>query len=164
LTTGLRLRFTPMADYQLMINGTPRTVAAPDDMPLLWVLRDLLDLTGTKFACGIGQCRACTVHLDGEPVFSCQVAISAVAGRAITTIEGLGAEALHPLQEAWIEEDVPQCGYCQSGQLMSAAALLERTPRPTDQEIDAAMFGNLCRCGTYNRIRRAIHRAAGGGK
>lgn len=151
----------PMAEYQLTINGKTETVQAPEDMPLLWVLRDLLGLTGTKFGCGIGQCRACTVHVDAEPVFSCQIPVAAAQGRAITTIEGLGPDKLHPLQQAWIDEDVPQCGYCQPGQLMSAAALLRKNPQPTDADIDAAMVSNVCRCGTYNRIRRAIHRAAG---
>jgi isoquinoline 1-oxidoreductase subunit alpha len=149
-----------MAEYRLNINGKTETVQATEDMPLLWVIRELLGLTGTKFGCGIGQCWACTVHLDGEAVFSCQVPVSSAAGRAITTIEGLGGDVLHPLQQAWIEEDVPQCGYCQSGQIMSAAALLARKAAVSDADIDAAMVGNICRCGTYNRIRRAIHRAA----
>lgn len=150
-----------MAAHTLSINGKQETVEAPDDMPLLWAIRDLLGLTGTKFGCGVAQCRACTVHLDGQPVFSCQVPIAAAAGRAITTIEGLPPAQREPLEQAWIEEDVPQCGYCQPGQIMSAAALLAQKPRPTDADIDTAMSGNLCRCGTYNRIRRAIHRAAG---
>ncbi|HEY6223488.1 MAG TPA: (2Fe-2S)-binding protein [Gemmatimonadales bacterium] len=150
-----------MPSYTLTVNGRSRTVNAPSDMPLLWVIRDLLSLTGTKFGCGIGQCRACTVHLDGAATFSCQIPISAAAGHKITTIEGLSGASLHPVQQAWIDEDVPQCGYCQSGQIMSAVALLAQHPRPTDAEIDAAMHGNLCRCGTYNRIRSAIHRAAG---
>jgi len=149
-----------MSQFKLSINGKTETVDAPDDMPLLWVLRDLLGLTGTKFSCGMGQCRACTVHIDGAPSFSCQLPVSAVGESAITTIEGLSGEALHPLQQAWIEEDVPQCGYCQPGQLMSAAALLARTPQPSDADIDEAMQGNICRCGTSNRIRSAIHRAA----
>jgi aerobic-type carbon monoxide dehydrogenase small subunit (CoxS/CutS family) len=131
-------------------------------MPLLWVLRDLLNLTGTKYGCGIGQCRACTVHLDGEPTFSCQVQIGKLGDRAVVTIEGLPAEQREPLVAAWEAEDVPQCGYCQPGQIMSAAGLLARIPQPTDDDIDTAMSPNLCRCGTYNRIRRAIHRAAGG--
>jgi isoquinoline 1-oxidoreductase subunit alpha len=157
-----------MPRYQLTINGEQRSVEAPEDMPLLWVLRDLVGLTGTKYGCGISQCRACTVHLDGEPVQSCQLAISAVApGAAITTIEGLAqgdSGELHPVQQAWLDEQVPQCGYCQPGQIMSAVALLRRTPKPTDADIDAGMGGNICRCGTYNRIRAAVHRAAGGGK
>jgi aerobic-type carbon monoxide dehydrogenase small subunit (CoxS/CutS family) len=129
----------------------------------LWVIRDDLRLTGTKYGCGIGQCGACTVHLDGAPVRSCLTLLSAIEGKQVTTIEGLSDDGSHPLQLAWIEEQVPQCGYCQSGQLMSAAALLRDTPQPTDADIDSAMSGNLCRCGTYQRIRRAVHRAAGGG-
>jgi aerobic-type carbon monoxide dehydrogenase small subunit (CoxS/CutS family) len=148
--------------YQLSVNGQPREVDAPLDMPLLWVLRDLLDLTGTKYGCGVGQCRACTVHINGDPVFACQIAVSSLNGAEIVTIEGLPAERKEPLVSAWEAEDVPQCGYCQPGQIMSAAALLLRTPRPTDAQIDTAMSPNLCRCGTYNRIRRAIHRAAEG--
>ena len=144
----------------LIVNGTRRTVDVDPEMPLLWVLRDLLDLPGTKFGCGIGQCGACTVHLRGSPVRSCAMPVSAVGNGEITTIEGLSADASHPLQRAWVELDVPQCGYCQAGQLMSAAALLKRTPRPTDAQIDAAMNGNLCRCATYLRIRAGIHRAA----
>jgi isoquinoline 1-oxidoreductase alpha subunit len=150
-----------VAKYTILVNGEHRTVTAEAGMPLLWVLRDLLGLTGTKFGCGIAQCGACTVHLDGQPVRSCSVPVSSVAGRRVTTIEGLAADRRHPLQRAWIELDVPQCGYCQSGQLMSAAALLAKTPRPSDVEIDSAMVGNICRCGTYQRIRAAIHRAAG---
>ena len=145
----------------LVVNGTRRTVSVPPDTPLLWVLRDVIGLTGTKFGCGIAQCGACTVHLDGVPARSCSVPLSAVAGRKVTTIEGLSAGRTHALQRAWIELDVPQCGYCQSGQLMTAAALLARNPSPTDAEIDAAMEGNICRCGTYQRIRAAIHLAAG---
>jgi len=144
------------------LNGDPVQVDVPDEMPLLWLLRDVRNLTGTKYGCGVGQCGACTVHLDGAAIRSCMTPASAVAGRAVTTIEGLAGDELHPLQAAWLAEQVPQCGYCQSGQLMSAAALLTVTPQPTDTEIDAAMSGNLCRCGTYPRIRRAIHRAAGG--
>ena len=131
------------------------------EMPLLWVLRENLGLTGTKFGCGLAQCGACTVHLDGAAVRSCTTTASAAAGKRITTIEGLSPTATHPLQTAWVAEQVPQCGYCQSGQLMSAAALLSKTPKPTDAQIDTAMSGNICRCGTYQRIRRAIHRAAG---
>jgi len=146
---------------ELRVNGVIHRVDVEPAMPLLWVLRDVLGLTGTKFGCGIGQCGACTVHLDGAPVRSCQLAAGSAAGRAVTTIEGLAVSAPHPVQEAWIAEQVPQCGYCQSGQIMSAAALLARVSRPTDAEIDAAMSGNLCRCGTYQRIRRAVRRAAG---
>lgn len=145
------------------INGTRAQSPSTPDTPLLWVIRDDLRLTGTKFGCGIGQCGACTVHLDGAPVRSCQTPLSLVEGKTVTTIEGLSAEGDHQLQLAWIEEQVPQCGYCQSGQLMSAAALLRDTPHPTDADIDGAMSGNICRCGTYQRIRRAVHRAAGGG-
>jgi len=148
----------------LRINGKDVNVDATPDTPLLWVLRDSLAMTGTKFGCGIGQCGACTVHLDGTPTRSCQVPVSAVAGKEITTIEGISTDASHPVQQAWIAEQVPQCGYCQSGQIMSAVALLTKTKNPTDADIDAAMSGNICRCGTYQRIRRAIHRAAGGAK
>jgi aerobic-type carbon monoxide dehydrogenase small subunit (CoxS/CutS family) len=144
------------------VNGRRHDVDVSPEMPLLWVLRDRLSLTGTKFGCGLGQCGACTVHLDGIATRSCLTTASAAAGKQITTIEGLSADSSHPLQAAWIAEQVPQCGYCQSGQLMSAAALLARTPRPTEEEIDTAMTGNICRCGTYQRIRRAIHRAARG--
>jgi isoquinoline 1-oxidoreductase alpha subunit len=148
---------------QLNINGKPYDVDAADDMPLLWAIRDLVGLTGTKYGCGMALCGACTVHVDGEPMRSCVVPVSAVAGKKITTIEGVGASALgKKVQEAWIAEDVPQCGYCQSGQIMSAVALLATKAKPTDADIDVAMSGNLCRCGTYNRIRKAIHRAAGG--
>ncbi len=144
-----------------VVNGKRETVNAEPDTPLLWVLRENLGLTGTKFGCGIAQCGACTVHLDGQPLRSCVTPIAAVEGRNVVTIEGLSARGgLHPVQQAWIAEDVPQCGYCQSGQVMSAAALLARTPAPTDKEIDAAMSGNICRCGTYQRIRAAIHLAA----
>lgn len=149
--------------YRITVNGRVETVDAPADMPLLWVLRDLLGLTGTKYGCGVAQCRACTVHLGGAPVFACQTPISAVGDQPITTIEGLGAGKLHVLQEAWIAEDVAQCGWCQPGQIMSAAALLAHNASPTDDDIDRAMGGNICRCGTYGRIRKAIHRAAGSG-
>ena len=143
------------------VNGKSTTVDVPPDMPLLWVLRDVLDLKGTKYGCGIAQCGACTVHLKGVATRSCVLAVSAVAGASITTIEGLSPDGSHPLQRAWEELDVPQCGYCQAGQLMSAAALLAKTPKPTDADIDAAMNDNLCRCATCLRIRQAIHRAAG---
>jgi isoquinoline 1-oxidoreductase subunit alpha len=146
--------------FTLNVNGKSVTVDVPADMPLLWVLRDMLDLRATKFGCGLGQCGACTVHLRGNAVRSCQTPVSQAAGAAITTLEGLSTDGSHPLQRAWEELDVPQCGYCQAGQIMSAAALLRRTPRPTDADIDTAMSGNLCRCATYTRIREAIHRAA----
>jgi len=144
----------------LNINNKPETVDVEPETPLLWVLRDVLKMTGTKFGCGIGQCGACTVHVDGEAQKSCQWPVSGVKGKAITTIEGLSADGSHPLQKAWCEVDVPQCGYCQAGQIMTAAALLAKNPRPTDADIDGAMAGNLCRCGTYLRIREAIHKAA----
>jgi aerobic-type carbon monoxide dehydrogenase small subunit (CoxS/CutS family) len=143
------------------LNGRSQTVDVPPEMPLLWAIRDVIGLTGTKFGCGIAQCGACTVHLDGQAVRSCSVPVSAVSGKAVTTIEGLSADGSHPLQRAWVAEEVPQCGYCQSGQIMQAAALLATTPAPSDAQIDAAMGGNICRCGTYQRIRAAIHRAAG---
>ncbi len=149
-----------MPAYTLRVNGASRQVDVDADTPLLWVLRDVLSLTGTKFGCGIGQCGACTVHLNGVPARSCNTAVSRVGDRAVTTIEGLTADGSHAVQRAWIAEDVPQCGYCQSGQVMAAAALLARTKAPTDADIDDAMVGNICRCGTYDRIRRAIHRAA----
>jgi isoquinoline 1-oxidoreductase subunit alpha len=142
------------------LNGKPTTVDVPPDMPLLWVLRDVLDHKGTKFGCGMAQCGACTVHVKGVATRSCVTPVSAIKGLDVTTIEGLSPDGSHPLQRAWQEVDVPQCGYCQAGQLMSAAALLKKTPNPTDAEIDAAMNGNLCRCGTYLRIREAIHKAA----
>jgi isoquinoline 1-oxidoreductase alpha subunit len=148
---------------RLAINGSIHDVAAPLDMPLLWAIRDLIGLTGTKYGCGAALCGACTVHLDGQPVRSCALPLSAVGDKMITTIEGISALPLgKKVQAAWIAEDVPQCGYCQSGQIMSAVALLASTPQPSDADIDTAMSGNLCRCGTYTRIRKAIHRAAGG--
>lgn len=143
---------------EFWLNGETVAVDVDEQMPLLWALRDYLSLTGTKYGCGIAQCGACTVHIDGEPRRACVTPVISVAGRKVTTIEGLGGN--HPVQEAWINEQVPQCGYCQSGQIMAAVALLERIPQPTDSEIDQAMQGQLCRCGTYPRIRRAIHRAA----
>jgi isoquinoline 1-oxidoreductase subunit alpha len=149
-----------MSSFTLFVNGSARTVDVAPDTPLLWVLRDTLDMRGTKFGCGRGFCGACTVHLDGVATRSCLTPIASVAGRAVTTIEGLGTATLHPLQQAWIDEDVPQCGYCQAGQLMTAAALLAKTPHPSDGEIVAAMSGNLCRCATYVRIRRAVRRAS----
>jgi isoquinoline 1-oxidoreductase alpha subunit len=149
---------------KLNVNGSERDIDAPDDMPLLWVLRDLMGLTGTKFGCGIAQCGACTVHVDGSPLRACITPASAVAGKKITTIEGLSADGSHPVQKAWAELDVVQCGYCQSGQIMSAVALLAVVPAPTDSDIDQALSGNLCRCGTYQRIRAAVHRAAELGK
>ena len=149
-----------MPAFSFTLNGQLQTIDAPADMPLLWVIRDLVGLTGTKFGCGIGQCRACTVHLNGNATFSCQLPVSAVEGQTVTTIEGLSEEELHPVQRAWVDVDVPQCGYCQPGQIMSAAALLAKNPMPSDNDIDEAMSGNICRCGTYNRIRRAIHVAA----
>jgi isoquinoline 1-oxidoreductase subunit alpha len=145
---------------QLTVNGRSQTVDVPADTPLLWVLRDVLNLPGTKYGCGIGQCGACTVHLGGQPVRSCMTPVSSAANAKITTIEGLSADGTHPLQIAWKEIDVPQCGYCQAGQIMTAAALLVKHPTPTDQDIDTAMNGNLCRCGTYVRVRQAIHSAA----
>ena len=144
----------------LNVNGKSTTVEVPADMPLLWALRDVLNLKGTKFGCGIGQCGACTVHLRGKPVRACQLPVSAAAGAPITTIEGLSSDGTHPVQRAWMEIDVPQCGYCQAGQIMSAAALLASKPKPNDADIDAAMGGNICRCATYTRIRQAIQRAA----
>ena len=145
---------------KLHVNGSEREVDAPADMPLLWVLRDLMNLTGTKFGCGIAQCGACTVHIDGAPLRACITPVSAVAGKKITTIEGLSTDGQHPVQQAWAELDVVQCGYCQSGQIMSAVALLAVVPTPTDADIDHALSANLCRCGTYPRIRAAVHRAA----
>ncbi|WP_031527645.1 (2Fe-2S)-binding protein [Dyadobacter crusticola] len=150
-----------MAIYNLSVNGKKVKVDVEPDMPLLWVVRDFVGLKGTKFGCGMAQCGACTVHLNGTPARSCQTPVSALAKTdKITTIEGIGDGKLHAIQKAWIEEQVPQCGYCQSGQIMSAVALLKSNPKPTDADIDVAMSGNLCRCGTYDRIRKAIHRAA----
>ena len=149
-----------MAAIQFTLNEKSQTVDTVPAMPLLWVLRDTLGLTGTKFGCGMALCGACTVHVNGQPMRSCSTPVSSVAGKAITTIEGLSPDGSHPVQRAWIEEDVPQCGYCQSGQIMTAAALLAKKANPTDADIDDAMSGNLCRCGTYPRIRRAIHAAA----
>ncbi len=145
---------------KLSVNGSEHDVSAPEDMPLLWVLRDLLGLTGTKFGCGMAQCGACTVHVGGKAVRSCVLPAAAVKGRSVTTIEGLSAGSLHAVQRAWIEEDVVQCGYCQPGQIMAAAGLLAAKPNPSDADIDAALSSNLCRCGTYQRIRAAVHRAA----
>ncbi len=149
-----------MANLTFTLNGQPKRVDVDAEMPLVWVLRDVLGLTGTKFSCGVAQCGACTVLLDGRPTRSCVLAMSSVTGKHVTTVEGLSADGSHPVQRAWVAEQVPQCGYCQSGQLMSAAALLAEKKAPTDADIDAAMSGNFCRCGTYSRIRRAIHRAA----
>ncbi|HEY1054681.1 MAG TPA: (2Fe-2S)-binding protein [Emticicia sp.] len=150
-----------MAVYNLTVNNKKVKVDVEPDMPLLWVIRDFVGLKGTKFGCGMAMCGACTVHLNGQPIRSCQTPISVVAKNAkITTIEGIGEVQFHAVQQAWIDEQVPQCGYCQSGQIMSAVALLKTTPNPTDEDIDAAMSGNLCRCGTYDRIRKAIHKAS----
>jgi isoquinoline 1-oxidoreductase subunit alpha len=150
-----------MAAITFILNGKSQTVDdVSPDMPLLWVLRDKLQMTGTKFGCGMALCGACTVHINGEATRSCTTAISTISGKKVTTIEGLSENGLHPVQQAWIAEDVPQCGYCQSGQIMSAAALLSKKPQPTDADIDDFMSGNICRCGTYQRIRKAIHRAA----
>jgi isoquinoline 1-oxidoreductase alpha subunit len=149
-----------MPEFTLSVNGQSHTVNVPGDMPLLWVLRDTLGFTGTKYGCGIAQCGACTVHLGGAPTRSCVTPVASVGTRPITTIEGLSGDGSHPVQRAWIAEEVPQCGYCQSGQVMAAAALLAAHPHPSDADIDAAMT-NICRCGTYQRIRRAVHRAAG---
>ncbi len=149
-----------MSNYKITVNGQLKSVDVAADTPLLWVLRDTLNLVGTKFGCGVGQCGACTVHLDGTPTRACQTLISAVGNRHVTTIEGLDEKGEHPLQKSWQALDVPQCGYCQAGQLMTAAALLKKNPSPSDEDIDKAMVGNLCRCGTYLRIRAGIHRAA----
>ena len=151
-----------MATYTLTVNGNKHRVNVEDDMPLLWVLRDEIGLTGTKFGCGRGLCGTCTIHLDGEPTRSCMTPVEYADGSEITTIEGLSNDVSHPLHQDWIDEEVPQCGYCQSGQIMTAAALLKRIPDPSDDDIDVAMKMNLCRCGTYQRIRKAIHKAAKG--
>jgi isoquinoline 1-oxidoreductase alpha subunit len=151
-----------MADITLRVNGSEHKVNVPPGTPLLWVLRDTLQMTGTKFGCGAGLCGACTVHVEGAAVRSCSTPVSQAVGKNILTIEGLSANGAHPLQQAWIAEQVPQCGYCQTGQIMAAAALLAKTPRPNDEQINQAMSGNICRCGTYDRIRKAIHRAAAG--
>ena len=153
-----------MPNYRLNVNGRQQTVDVPADMPLLWVLRDTLNMKGTKFGCGVGACGACTVQIDGTALRSCSTPVSTVGNKKVLTIEGLSADGSHPLQKAWMEVDVPQCGYCQAGQLMSAAALLAKTPRPNDDQINTAMSGNVCRCGTYMRIREAIHLAANGGR
>ncbi|MGD0958088.1 MAG: (2Fe-2S)-binding protein [Candidatus Acidiferrales bacterium] len=146
--------------YKLIVNGHPTTVDVPADTPLLWVIRDTLNLTGTKYGCGMALCGCCTVHLNGEAIRSCLTPVSAAANKRVTTLEGLSHDGTHPVQIAWQEIDVPQCGYCQAGQMMSASALLAKKPNPTDDDIDAAMDGNICRCGTYLRVRKAIHRAA----
>jgi isoquinoline 1-oxidoreductase subunit alpha len=148
----------PMVTFY--VNGRSHSVDVPADVPLLWVLREELGLTGTKYGCGMALCGACTVHLDGDPVRACVLRVGEVEGKRVTTIEGLGGPSLHPVQRAWVEENVPQCGYCQSGQIMSTVALLRARPKPSDEDIDAALSANLCRCGTYQRIRRAVHRAA----
>lgn len=152
-----------MATYNLNINGKMQTVEAESDTPMLWVLRDTIGLVGTKYGCGIAQCGACTIHLNGQAMRSCQLTVSAVEDKKITTIEGLSADASHPLQDAWRQHDVPQCGYCQAGQIMNAAALLSNNSSPSDDDIDNAMRGNICRCGTYNRIKAAIKTASGNG-
>jgi isoquinoline 1-oxidoreductase subunit alpha len=150
-----------MAVFQFTLNGKPQSVDVQPQMPLLWILRDTLGMTGTKFGCGVAQCGACTVHVNGAPVRSCQTLASSLNGKSVTTIEGLSADGVsHPVQRAWIEEDVPQCGYCQSGQIMTATALIAKAANPTDADIDESMHGNLCRCGTYQAIRRAVHTAA----
>lgn len=153
-----------MASFTINLNDKEVQIDASDDTPMLWVLRDTIGLTGTKFGCGIAQCGACTIHLDGQPVRSCSLPVSAIGNKKVTTIEGISGEQLHPVQQAWIAEDVPQCGYCQSGQIMSAVALLNSNSDPSDADIEQAMSGNICRCGTYVRIRRAIKRAAKGGQ
>jgi isoquinoline 1-oxidoreductase subunit alpha len=153
-----------MADITLRVNGNEHKANVSPETPLLWVLRDTLQMTGTKFGCGAGLCGACTVHVDGAAVRSCSTPVSQAVGKNILTIEGLPGNGLHPLQQAWIAEQVPQCGYCQTGQIMAAAALLAKTPQPSDEQTTEAMSGNICRCGTYDRIRKAIHRAAGDGR
>ena len=158
--TGTGVRRERSGLMKLDINGTVREVDAPPDMPLLWVLRDLVGLTGTKYGCGMAQCGACTVHVDGKPVRACVTPVSSVGARKVTTIEGLSKDGSHPVQRAWTEMDVVQCGYCQSGQIMTAVALLDANPKPSDDDIDAAMSGNICRCGTYQRVREAIHLAS----
>ena len=152
-----------MARLTLEVNGSGHTIDVDPDMPLLWAIRDVIGLTGTQFGCGIAECGACTVHMDGEAIRSCITPVFAVEGGQITTVEGLSTDGTHPVQKAWIAEEAPQCGYCQSGQVMSAAGLLASNPRPSDSDIDRAMSGNICRCGTYDRMRLAIHRAAGEG-
>lgn len=149
-----------MPSYQLKVNGETQNVEVGEDTPILWILRDHMDLVGTKFGCGIGQCGACTIHLDGNAVRSCSITVAQVAGKSITTIEGLSADASHPVQKAWKEIDVPQCGYCQAGQIMTASAFLERNPSPTSEDIKTAMHGNLCRCAAYTRIHKAVETAA----
>ncbi len=149
-----------MASIKFTLNGKPQTVEASPEMPLLWVLRDVIGLTGTKFGCGMALCGACTVHMEGNAIRSCMTAIQNVSGKSITTIEGLSSDASHPVQQAWIELDVPQCGYCQSGQIMTASALLAKNKKPSDADIDEVMRGNICRCGTYQSIRKAVHLAA----
>lgn len=149
-----------MPSVVFLVNGKRETVDVEPEMPLLWVLRDKLQLTGTKYGCGIALCGACTVHVDGHPVRACVTPMASLQGKSVVTIEGLSPDVTHPVQQAWMEEDVPQCGYCQSGQIMAAASLLRNTAHPTDADIDEAMRGNICRCGTYNQIRRALHRAA----
>lgn len=149
-----------MAEFKFNVNGKPQTVNVSAAMPLLWVLRDTLGMTGTKFGCGMALCGACTVHLNGQAIRSCITPVSSVAGKSVTTIEGLSADSTHAVQRAWVENDVPQCGYCQSGQIMAAAGLLAKNSKPTDADIDEVMKGNLCRCGTYQSIRKAIHRAS----
>jgi isoquinoline 1-oxidoreductase subunit alpha len=151
-----------MATYQLTVNGKNHEVEAVPETPLLWVLRDNLDLTGTKFGCGMAQCGACTVHLDGNAIRSCIIPVSGIGEKKVTTIEGISEAGLHPIQQAWMDENVPQCGYCQTGQIMSAIALVEKNPNPSDEDIELAMAGNICRCGTYERIRKAIKTAAKG--
>ena len=153
-----------MAELTLVVNGRSHAVDVAPDTPLLWVIRDTLGYTGTKYGCGMAQCGACTVHVDGVAARSCMTPVASVAGKKVTTIEGLSPDRSHPLQQAWIAEQVPQCGYCQPGMLMTASALLAKKPRPSDADIDDALSGHICRCGTYQRIRRAVHRAAGGGK